>query len=122
MEDIIVRQGDQYSIAFPILLDRHIVTADLINGASPELDGDVEIVVGKLRKTYRKNEVKFNELTYNFEFPLTQKETLALRAGMILKSQVRVKLKRFSKEENNTIYSYNGPDIRIIESLSREQL
>jgi len=122
MEQYTVRQGDQYSIPFQITLDGSLITNKMIDGVSPELNGDVEIVIGKLRKTYRDEEVKFNTKTFTFDFPFTQDETFNLRPGMRLKSQVRVKLKKFNPTEDNFIFSYNGPDVLVISSLSREKI
>ena len=117
MTDYVVRQGDQYSIPFPILIDDYIITDDLLN-----IDGDVEIVIGKLRKTLRNGEIKFNSTNYTFDFPLTQEETFALRPGMILRSQIRVKLRSFDSNENNLIFSYDGPNIFIKQSISKENI
>lgn len=122
MNDYIVRQGDQYSIPFPILMDDYIITDDLLNSGNAETDGDVEIIIGKLRKTLRNGEIKFNPNTYTFDFPLTQEETFALRPGMRLRSQVRVKLRSFDFNENNFIFSYDGPNVLIIQSISKENI
>ena len=122
MNDYIVRQGDQYSIPFPILMDDYIITDDLLNSGNAETDGDVEITIGKLRKTLRNGEIKFNPNTYTFDFPLTQEETFALRPGMRLRSQVRVKLRSFDSNENNFIFSYDGPNVLIIQSISKENI
>ena len=122
MTDYIVRQGDQYSIPFPILIDDYIITDDLLNSGDENTDGDVEIVIGKLRKTLRNGEIKFNSTNYTFDFPLTQEETFALRPGMILRSQIRVKLRSFDSNENNLIISYDGPNIFIKQSISKENI
>ena len=122
MNDYIVRQGDQYSIPFPILIDDYIITDDLLNSGNKETGGDVEIVIGKLRKTLRNGEIKFNSSTYTFDFPLTQEETFALRPGMRLRSQIRVKLRSFDSNENNFIFSYDGPNVLIIQSMSKENI
>lgn len=121
MQEYVVRQGDQYSIPFPILLDRYIVTSDFIDSEKPENSGDIEITVGDLRKTFKNNEIKFNTITYTFDFPLTQEETFELYPGMRLRSQVRVKFRKYG-DENNFIYSYDGPDIVVIESMSKESI
>ncbi len=122
MTDYVVRQGDQYSIPFPILIDDYIITDDLLNSGDENTDGDVEIVIGKLRKTLRNGEIKFNSVNYTFDFPLTQEETFALRPGMILRSQIRVKLRSFDSNENNLIFSYDGPNIFIKQSISKENI
>lgn len=122
MNDYVIRQGDQYSIPFPILINDYIITDDLLNSGNSETDSDVEIVIGKLRKTLRNGEIKFNSSTYTFDFPLTQEETFAFRPGMRLKSQVRVKLRSFDSNENNFIFSYDGPNILIIQSMSKETI
>lgn len=122
MQTYVIRQGDQLSIPFPILFDQYILTqADFIDTVNHENDGDIEIVIGdELRKTFKNNEIKFNNLTYTFDFPLTQEETFDFYPGMRLKSQVRLKFRKF--EENNFIYSYDGPDIIVKESISGERI
>jgi len=122
MTEYVIRQGDQYAISFPIILDRHIVTDDLVDKTTPARSGDVEIVVGNLRKTFAKGQVKFNDLTYTFDFPLLQAETFAWRPGMRLKSQVRVKLRKFDDNEDNFICSYDGPDVVVVASMSKESI
>ena len=62
MQEYVVRQGDQYSIPFPIILNNsYIITDDFIDSENPERSGDVEIVIGDLRKTLKNNEIKFNK-------------------------------------------------------------
>jgi len=122
MEEFTIRQGDQYSIPFTVMLDGSVITDKMIDSVDEELNGDVEIVIGKLRKTYRNGDVKYNPRTYTFDFPFTQTETFALRRGMRLNSQVRVKLRKFNKDEANTIYSFDGPMVVVEGSLSREHI
>lgn len=122
MESYTIRQGDQYSIPFQIMLDNSVITESQIKTGSPETDGNIEIVIGKLRKTWKDGQIKFNSKTYTFDFPLTQKETLTFRPGMRLRSQIRVKLRTFDPAEDNFIYSYDGPNIFVVPSISKERI
>ena len=117
-----VRQGDQYAIPFPILIRDTVITREMIDSTDPENAGDVEIIVGNLRKTYRDNQVKFNEMTYTFDFPLTQEETFKFRPGSVLQSQVRVRLVKINSDDMATIFSFDGPDIVVEAAMKGTQL
>ena len=72
-------QGDSYGIPVEIRNSKgEVVTAADVS--------DVEIVVGGLRKSYKKGEVKYSD--NKFIFPLTQEETFRFSGSV--KAQVRV--------------------------------
>ena len=123
MQEYVIRQGDQLYIPFPIIFDQYILSeSDFIDTVNSDNNGDIEITLGgEIRKTFQNKEIKFNKLTYTFDFPLTQDETFDLYPGMRLKSQIRIKFRKYG-DENNFIYSYDGPDIIVRESMSEERI
>ena len=75
-------QGDSYGL--PIEIKNSGGTA-----VTPEDVSDVEIVIGHLIKTYKKNEIGFNADSGVWIFPLTQEETFSFPA-MRVKGQARI--------------------------------
>ena len=101
-----IMQGDSYDLGIEILDEagKPVVPADVM---------DVEIVIGHMKKTYAKNEVKYGEDVWLF--PLSQEESFRLMASKP-KAQVRVKWK--SGEVDGTKIDLSSVD----ESSSKEVL
>lgn len=75
-------QGDSYGLSIEIKKsDGTAVT--------PEDVSDVEVVIGHLIKTHKRNQISFDTDSSMWVFPLTQEETFALPA-MRVKGQVRI--------------------------------
>jgi len=110
-----VRQGDAYSIPFPIVLGRYVL--------SPAEIEDVEITFGDISKTYKDGDIVWNPDRYLYEFPLEEAETFEFVPCQRVQSQVRYKLKKFDTKDKRPqlITSFNGPTLIIISSLSEEQ-
>ncbi len=78
-----IMQGDQYPLTFAL------TGAD---GASVprEVLGEIEIVIGDLRKTLSAGEITYDESTGMISLPLTQEETFSLEARA-QRVQVRIR-------------------------------
>ena len=99
-------QGDAYSLAIRVLNSAgEPVTSEDIQ--------DIEITIGKLRKTYLDAQLTFSDGVWLF--PLTQEETHRYWPSAI-KAQVRVKWAN-GFVEGKPLYG-----VRIDESLSKEVL
>ena len=99
-------QGDSYNLGIRILNNAG-------NPVTPDDIKDVEITIGRLRKTY-----KNAELTYSggvWLFPLSQKETFGYWPSSV-KAQVRVVW------ANGVIEGVPMYGVRIDESISKEVL
>lgn len=99
-------QGDSYSLGIRI---RN-------NAGNPVTPGDVidvEIMVGPIRKTYRKGELTYSDGLWLF--PVSQRESFGVNP-YALKSQVRVKWSN-GAVEGKPIYG-----VRLMESSSKEVL
>ena len=99
-------QGDARSLYVELLLPGDVVV-------EPKDVADVEITLGLLSKTYREGQLSF--MNGVWVFPLTQSETLALRAT-VQKVQVRV---RWPSGEIEGVFVDR---IYIDESLSRKEI
>lgn len=99
-------QGDAYSLGISILNNAN-------NPVTPEDVQEVEITVGKLRKTFTSGEVSYYGGLWMF--PVTQEETFLFRA-MATKAQVRV-VWADGTVEGKPLYG-----VRITESISKEVL
>lgn len=99
-------QGDGYSLAIEILnnADQPVTPTDII---------DVEICIGKLRKTYRNQEVSYGSGVWLF--PLSQNETLRFPPYPV-DCQVRVLW------SNGVVEGQKLQGIRVWESISKEVL
>ena len=83
-----IMQGDAYNIPVEILAD---------DGPADEtLFDEVEIVIGKLRKTMSSGEITYDKDAKVFLFPVTQSETFAMAAST-MGAQARVKPKGTDK-------------------------
>lgn len=113
--EYIVRQGDAYSIPFPIVLGRYAL--------SPAEIEDVEITFGDIVKTYKDGQIIWNPDRYVYEFPLEEDETFNFVATQKVYTQVRYKLKKFDAKDTRPqlVTSFNGPTLIIIPSLSENQ-
>lgn len=101
-------QGDSYSLEVDIRNgDKKVVTPDDVS--------DVEICVGSLRKTYKSEEVTFDEDVQKWKFPLTQEETFKMLPAKV-KAQVRVLW------TSGEIEGADLGEIRVKESISKEVL
>jgi len=74
-------QGDCYSLGIDIVDDSG-------KKVLPETVADVEIVIGRLKKTYAAGQVKYGEECWLF--PLTQEESFQLTSGKMY-GQIRIK-------------------------------
>lgn len=99
-------QGDARSLYVELLLPGDVVV-------EPKDVADVEITLGLLSKTYRDGQLSF--MNGVWVFPLTQKETFALKAT-VQKAQVRV---RWHSGEIEGVFVDR---IYIDESLSRKEI
>ena len=98
-------QGDAYHLSFKIKKGDDVITDEMVD--------DVEIVIGKIRKSLSAGEVSWGDGVWLF--PLTQDETFDLR-GIAQRAQVRVKFK------GGDIIGVRLPDIDVDASLSSEVL
>lgn len=99
-------QGDSYDLGFTVKNNAgSVVTPDDIL--------DMEITIGHLSKTYRREELAF--VDNRWHFPLTQKETFGYWPKAI-KAQIRVRWK------NGVVEGKEIHGVRIKESLSKEVL
>ena len=99
-------QGDSYNLGIRILN----------NAGSPVTDQDaaeVEITIGRLRKTSRDGQLQFFENMWLF--PVSQAESFGCHPAAV-KAQVRVKWK------NGVIEGAPLYGVRILESISKEVL
>ena len=102
----IIMQGDSYYLGIEILNNAG-------NPVTPDDVNDVEIVICRLRKTYKNAELIYREGLWLF--PLSQQNTLNFYPSAA-KGQVSVVWKNGVKE-GRPLYG-----IRIIESISKEVL
>ena len=101
-----IMQGDARSLYIELLKPGDVVI-------EPKDIADVEITLGLLTKSYRKGQLVFSNGVWIF--PLSQRETLALRAA-VQKAQVRV---RWPSGEVEGVFLGR---IYIGESLSRREI
>lgn len=99
-------QGDSYNLGFTVRNNAgSVVTPDDIL--------DMEITIGHLNKTYRRQELTFHD--GRWFFPLTQKETFRYWPKST-KAQIRVRWK------NGAVEGKDIHGVRINESISKEVL
>lgn len=99
-------QGDMYSLAIQVRNNAGMPV-------TPEDITDMEIAIGELTKSYRKQELAYHDGFWLF--PLSQQETFMMPAYS-LKGQVRVYWK------NGAIEGQELHGIRVRESISKEVL
>ena len=99
-------QGDARSLYVELLLPGDVVV-------EPKDVADVEITLGLLSKSYREGKITFADGVW--VFPLTQRETFALKAT-VQKAQVRV---RWPSGEIEGVFLGR---IYMDESLSRKEI
>ena len=76
---MVFMQGDAYYIPFYFFADEETqITEDMVD--------DVEIIFGKVRKTYSDGEILYNDGA--FLFPLTQAESSAMSGTVRVRAQV----------------------------------
>ena len=99
-------QGDSYSLGFTVLNNAKVpVTPDDIQ--------DVEITIGHISKTYRKEQITFYE--GKWLFPLSQKEAFGYWPKEV-KAQIRIVW------ANGAIEGKKIHGLRMNESISKEVL
>lgn len=108
MRNITIRPGDQYPICFTIPLGKYCVTDTLLNP-----DGDVCISIGNLTKSFQEGTLNYNTQAHTFEFPISSMESNSMPKGYKQECLIKVKLATINNEQ--LIYSYNGPDIFVLE-------
>lgn len=101
-------QGDSYGL--PIGIKK-------ANGEAltPADVADVEIVIGHLIKTYKKNEISYDEGSEEWVFPFTQEETFALPA-MRVNAQARIVF------TSGVVEGVKLGHVNVNESVSKEVL
>jgi hypothetical protein len=99
-------QGDAYSLGFTVKNNAGSIVA-------PEDIIDMEITIGRIRKTYGSGQVTFYD--GRWFLPLTQAETFDCMPKAV-KAQIRVKWK------NGVVEGKEIHGVRISESLSKEVL
>lgn len=77
-----IKQGDSYYLPVDITLDGEALDISLVEC--------VEFCLDNMRKTYP-GKVVYDAQTETFRFPLTQRETFALKTGRAATLDVRVK-------------------------------
>ncbi len=103
-----IMQGDAYSIPVEILAD---------DGPADEtLFDEVEIVIGRLRKTMSSGEITYDKDNKVFLFPVSQAETFAMAAAT-MGAQARVKPKG-----SNKVIGIPLEQIQVNASRSKEVL
>ena len=102
-----IMQGDAYSIPVEILADG--------GPADETLFDEVEIVIGRLRKTLSSGEVTYDKDNKVFLFPVSQAETFSMKATM--PAQARVKLKG-----TNRVIGIPLKSVSVTHSNSKEVL
>lgn len=105
---MLIMQGDGYALGITIKNN----AGSLV---TPEDVVDVAVKIGELRKTYQRGEVTWSETKGKWLFPLTQAETLSLRARS-QKAQVSVRWNNGVVERKNLL------GVRIGESIDKEEL
>ena len=76
-------QGDSYNFRVEIInsLGAAITPSDV---------SDIEITIGRVEKTYKKNEITFDKDTNKWIYHLSQKETFKFPARSFVKRQMRI--------------------------------
>lgn len=99
-------QGDSYDLGFTVLNNAGSVVTpyDIL---------DMEITIGHLSKTYRREELSF--VDDRWHFPLTQEETFGYWPKSV-KAQIRIRWK------NGIVEGKDIHGVRINESMSKEVL
>jgi len=117
---IVIRQGDQMSYALPAYIGNTILREKDIE--------EIEVCIGTfIQKYYSKGDIVFNDDLNYFEIRLSQEDTFSLlpsrgRFGYFeYPSQVRIELK-VNSGYPGYIYSFPGPNVEVLESLSKERL
>lgn len=117
---IVVRQGDQQSYAFPLYVGNTLLTEKDIE--------QIEVSIGSfVKKYYSEGDIVFNDTMNYFEVRLSQEDTFNLmpsrgRWGYCeYPMQIRVELK-VNSGFPGYIYSFPGPNVEVLESLSKERL
>lgn len=100
-------QGDSFGIEITIQTENGVI-------APPDV-ADVEITIGRIRKTYSNHELSFEGGNGNWVFPLTQEESFQMPSTHV-KAQVRVMW------PDGTVEGVSLGVINIYESISREVL
>lgn len=100
-------QGDQYNIPIEILADDGVT--------DPTVFDEVEIVIGSLVKTMRKQQVSYDAEERAFLFPISQKESMNMPNKV--KAQVRVKPKG-----SEDVFGIDLGEIDVAKTMSKAVL
>lgn len=99
-----IMQGDEYSIPFVI---------ETASGtATPDIFSDLEIVIGNMRKTLSDGQIKYDDTSKRFLFPLTQEETFSL-------STAPQKVQLRCKTQNGEVIGQSLGVINVAASISK---
>lgn len=86
----IIQQGDEYALPFKIKKDDNVITPSDIT--------DLRIQIADNLKSYLNNEITYNTETQEWNYPLTQEETVVLD-GATVPLQIGI------KQSGNIYYS-----------------